>query len=173
MENLTEQNFNNLISQKYKPHRIEEFGEIIDNKYFDSENKNLNISPFLEIYLTLKKMNDINILFIGSSCSGKTTLLYCILRDYYSEPPNETNVMFINNLKEQGINFYRNEMKTFCQSHCSIYGKKKFVVIDDIDCINEQSQQVFRNYIDKYKNNVNFMFNKYILFQMYSESINI
>jgi DNA polymerase III delta prime subunit len=31
------------------------------------------------------------------------------------------------------------------------------VVIDDIDNINEQSQQVFRNYIDKYKHNVFFL----------------
>jgi DNA polymerase III delta prime subunit len=48
-------------------------------------------------------------------------------------------------------------MKTFCQSHCTIFGKKKIVVIDDIDIVNEQSQQVFRNYIDKYKNNVHFI----------------
>ena len=45
-------------------------------------------------------------------------------------------------------------MKTFCQSRSSIHGKKKLVIIDDIDIINEQSQQVFRNYIDKYKNNI-------------------
>jgi DNA polymerase III delta prime subunit len=31
------------------------------------------------------------------------------------------------------------------------------VVVDDIDSINEQSQQVFRNYIDKYSNNVQFI----------------
>jgi DNA polymerase III delta prime subunit len=46
-------------------------------------------------------------------------------------------------------------MKTFCQSKCSIHGKKKMIVIDDIDNLNEQSQQVFRNYIDKYKHNIN------------------
>ena len=48
-------------------------------------------------------------------------------------------------------------MKTFCRSHCGIYGKKKLIIIDDMDTINEQSQQVFRNYIDKYKHNVNFI----------------
>jgi DNA polymerase III delta prime subunit len=48
-------------------------------------------------------------------------------------------------------------MKTFCQSHTSIFGKKKMVIIDDMDTINEQCQQVFRNYIDKYKHNVNFI----------------
>jgi DNA polymerase III delta prime subunit len=69
----------------------------------------------------------------------------------------ETNIMFINNLKEQGINYFRNEMKTFCQSHCSIHGKKKIIVIDDMDMVNEQSQQVFRNYIDKYQSNIHFV----------------
>ena len=40
---------------------------------------------------------------------------------------------------------------------CTLVDKKKFVVLDDIDNINEQSQQVFRNCIDKYSNNVNFI----------------
>jgi DNA polymerase III delta prime subunit len=106
-------------------------------------------------------MDDLNILFVGNTSSGKTTLLYAIIREYYglkkTDNIPENNIMFINNLKEQGIHFYRNEMKTFCQSHSSVFGKKKMVVIDDIDNINEQSQQVFRNYIDKYKNNVNFI----------------
>ena len=48
-------------------------------------------------------------------------------------------------------------MKTFCQSRSAIYGKKKIVLIDDIDSINEQSQQVFRNYIDKYSKNIHFI----------------
>jgi len=113
------------------------------------------------ILRTLLEIDDLNLLFIGSSGSGKTTLLYSIIREYYglsktSSIP-ETNILFINNLKEQGINYYRNEMKTFCQSHCSIYGKKKMIIIDDLDTVNEQSQQVFRNYIDKYKHNIHFI----------------
>ena len=35
--------------------------------------------------------------------------------------------------------------------------KKKLIIIDDLDLINEQCQQVFRNHIDKYKNNVHFV----------------
>ena len=113
------------------------------------------------IIKTLMEIDDLNILFIGNTSSGKTTLLYAILREYYglskTEVIPETNIMFINNLKEQGINYFRNEMKTFCQSHCSIYGKKKIIVIDDMDMVNEQSQQVFRNYIDKYNSNIHFI----------------
>jgi DNA polymerase III delta prime subunit len=95
---------------------------------------------------------------VGSQSSGKTTLLYAMIREYYhlkkEDNIQETNILFINQLKEQGINYFRNEMKTFCQSKCSIHGKKKMIVIDDIDNLNEQSQQVFRNYIDKYKHNI-------------------
>jgi replication factor C subunit 2/4 len=66
-------------------------------------------------------------------------------------------VLYINSLKEQGINYYRSDVKTFCQTCSSIKNKKKIVVLDDIDLINEQSQQVFRNCIDKYSNNVHFI----------------
>lgn len=131
---------------KYKPYFIEDF--TTDPK-------------MISVVKILIDIDDINILFIGKPSSGKTTLLYALIRNYYglskTDSIPENDILFINNLKEQGINFYRNEMKTFCQSHCSIFNKKKMVVIDDIDSINEQSQQVFRNYIDKYKNNVNFI----------------
>ena len=65
--------------------------------------------------------------------------------------------MSINSLKDQGINYYRNDVKTFCQTICTIPNKKKILILDDIDILNEQSQQVFRNCIDKYNNNVNFL----------------
>ena len=110
---------------------------------------------------TLFEIDDLNLLFIGAGGAGKTTLLYAIIREYYgfqaNSPIPETNIFLINNLKEQGINYFRNEMKTFCQSQCSIYGKKKMIVIDDLETINEQSQQVFRNYIDKYRHNIHFV----------------
>ena len=131
---------------KYKPYFLHEFS--MDDK-------------MSSILRTLLEIDDLNTLFIGSIGSGKTSLLYALIREYYglSKTDNilETNVLFINNIKEQGINYFRNEMKTFCQSHSSIYGKKKMIVIDDIDTINEQSQQVFRNYIDKYKHNIHFI----------------
>jgi DNA polymerase III delta prime subunit len=131
---------------KYKPRCLHDF---------DTDKR------LVSILNTLLEIDDLNMMFIGNPSSGKTTLLYAMLREYYGLKDNEnipeTNVMNINNLKEQGVNFFRNEMKTFCQSHCSVYGKKKVIMIDDIDLVNEQSQQVFRNYIDKYKNNIHFM----------------
>jgi DNA polymerase III delta prime subunit len=110
---------------------------------------------------TLLEINNLNVLLIGNSSSGKTTMLYALIREYYNLGKDasfpENNILFVNNLKEQGIQYFRNEMKTFCQTHSAIHGKKKLVIIDDIDNINEQSQQVFRNYIDKYKHNIHFI----------------
>jgi DNA polymerase III delta prime subunit len=92
--------------------------------------------------------------------SGKTSLLNTIIREYYTgyTPKDyEENVLYINSLKEQGINYYRTDVKTFCQTCSNIKNKKKFIILDDIDLINEQSQQVFRNCIDKYSHNVHFI----------------
>ena len=105
-------------------------------------------------------MNNLNILFIGDIGSGKTSMLNALIREYYKGfTPNEynNNILHINSLKEQGINYYRNDVKTFCQTCSVIKNTKKIVVLDDIDLINEQSQQVFRNCIDKYNHNVHFI----------------
>ena len=131
---------------KYKPYYIDDF----------KGNEQL-----ISVIKSLIKIDDLNILVTGSGNSGKTSLLYAIIREYYglSKEDNlpENNIMHINSLKEQGINYYRNEMKTFSQSKSSIFGKKKLVIVDDLDLINEQSQQVFRNHIDKYKTNIHFV----------------
>ena len=122
-----------------------------------------NFSPeneVVEILQTLINIDDLNVLLIGDMTSGKTTLLNVLIREYYKDftiKQREENILYINSLREQGINYYRTEVKTFCQTCTNIKGKKKFVILDDIDFINEQSQQVFRNCIDKYSSNVNFV----------------
>jgi len=134
-----------LFINKYQPLRFNDFE--IDNKMID-------------ILQTLITMNSLNILFIGGMGYGKTSLLNALIREYYNgfkESEYENNVLYINNLKEQGINYYRNDVKTFCQTCSAIKNKKKIVVLDDIDLINEQSQQVFRNCIDKFSHNVHFI----------------
>jgi len=115
-----------------------------------------NIKDLLRSFID---MDILNILFIGNSGSGKTSLINMLINEYYGSTNiySNDNILYINNLKEQGISYYRNDVKTFCQTPSSIIGKKKLLIVDDIDFINEQSQQVFRNYIDKYSNNVNFL----------------
>jgi DNA polymerase III delta prime subunit len=137
--------FDKLFVNKYQPLIFNDFG-------IDEE--------IIKILKTLIVMDNLNILLIGDVASGKTSLLNSLIREYYNghNPKEyEDNIMYINNLKEQGINYYRNDVKTFCQTSSAIKGKKKFVVLDDIDLINEQSQQVFRNCIDKFSHNVHFI----------------
>jgi DNA polymerase III delta prime subunit len=131
---------------KYKPYFIQDFCVSDD---------------FKSVMRTLFEVDNLNMMIVAPPSSCKTTLLYAIIREYYgltkTQGLPENNLLFINNLKEQGISYYRTEMKTFCQSHCSVFGKKKLIIVDDLDMINEQCQQVFRNYIDKYRNNVHFV----------------
>jgi DNA polymerase III delta prime subunit len=144
---------------KYAPFRLHEFcckndTDIQLTQYSEMD----ECSRCIFVLKTLIDIDDINILLTGGPNSGKTSMLQSIIREYYGLSKgallSETNVLIINNLKEQGIQFFRNEMKTFCQTHCTIEGKKKTILIDDIDRINKQSQQVFRNYIDKYKSHI-------------------
>jgi DNA polymerase III delta prime subunit len=136
---------NRLFIQKYQPLYLDDFGS--DNE-------------IIQVIKTIILMDNLNILLIGDIATGKTSLLNSIVRDYYfgiTPKDYEENVLYINNLKEQGINYYRNDVKTFCQTSSVIKGKKKIIVLDDIDLINEQSQQVFRNCIDKFSHNVHFI----------------
>jgi len=155
---------NNIEKYKQNDYKeiINETSTTFINKYKPYYIQDFYIEPkLISVIKLMFELNNLNILFVGNSCSGKTTLLYALIREYYGLSKNdvipENNILFINNLKEQGIHYFRNEMKTFCQSHSSIFGKKKLVIIDDIDNINEQSQQVFRNYIDKYSHNIHFI----------------
>ena len=44
----------------------------------------------------------------------KTSLLQATIREYYqTKNYSSDNILYINNLKEQGIQYYRNEVKTF------------------------------------------------------------
>lgn len=135
---------NTLFINKYTPKVIEGF-------YLPE-----NVTTSLSI---LTETDCLNILLVGGEGSGKTSILHAIVRKYYNLPEEQyrDNILYINNLHEQGINYYRSEVKTFCQTHGYVKGKKKIVMIDDIDVINEQSQQVFRNCIDKYSHNVCFL----------------
>lgn len=135
-----------LFIDKYKPLFFKDF--IVDPQ-------------IIELLKSLIEINELNIIFSGSPFSGKTTLINALIREYYEKDLNasvyETNILRINNLKEQGIHYFRSEVKTFCQSSSSVKNKKKMLILDDIDSINEPCQQIFRSFVDKYSKNVNFI----------------
>ena len=97
--------------KKYQPQIFKDF--IIDKDYID-------------VLSTLVDMDNLNILLIGNNGSGKTSLIEATIREYYGlDKIPSKNVLVINNLKDQGITYYRNEVKTFSQTRSYIKGKKK------------------------------------------------
>jgi len=82
-----------------------------------------------------------NVILLGPERSGKTTLASLLVQSIDTD-----QVLYINVLKEQGIQYYRNEVKTFCQSTST----NKKIIVDGLDEMNEQTQQIFLNYIDTY-----------------------
>ena len=131
---------------KYQPLKIHEFEQLDENT--------------ITIIRSLIEMDNLNIMFYGDSGSGKTSIINATIREYYKKSTSaaiQDNIMVLNSLKEQGIQYYRNDVKVFCQTMTMIPNRKKIVLLDDIDLINEQGQQVFRNCIDKYSHNVHFI----------------
>ena len=79
---------------KYTPRSIEDF-DIDANKLF----------------------HETHLLLIGGEQTGKTTLVNILVKKYLPHD-HVDHVLYINNLKEQGIQYYRTEVKNFCQTTC-------------------------------------------------------
>ena len=135
-----------LFHDKYKPHTLEEFG--FDDKF------NKQFSMFF-------KQGILDLLFVGHSGCGKSSFLDYVTSSYYNnctKYEKEENILIINQMKDTSVQYFRQNMKVFCQSYCTIFNKKKLIVIDDIDNINEHCQQILRSYMDNYSKNVYFIF---------------
>ena len=112
------------------------------NKYKPTNFNNLFLNSKLNniIYNIIENRN-INLLLLGNNETGKTILIN-ILNNYIK------NSILINNLKENGINTFRTDIKLYCQ----LTQKKKTILIDDYDRITESCQYVIKTLMDKYKN---------------------
>ena len=130
---------------KYQPDDLNDFQQLDEDT--------------VKLVKSLIHLNNLNILIVGNTGTGKTSVIKSIIKEYYGYGSDycHENVLVLNSLKEQGIQYYRNDLKIFCQTCSLIKNKKKIILLDDMDLINEQSQQVFRNYMDKYKHNINFI----------------
>ena len=131
------------------------------NKYQPKKLVDFELSPtILNTLHTFLFTDMLSLLLVGDFGTGKTSLLNAMVNEYYhgySPTEIKKNTLYINNLKDQGINYYRTDVKTFCQTACTIKKKKKIIILDDIDLINDQCQQSFRNSLDKYSGSVHFI----------------
>lgn len=133
-----------LLINKYKPENL--------NDFYGQD----NTKDFLK---NMIKLNIANFLLIGESGIGKTSYLNIYVKEYFfSRNINnyDNNILFINQSKEQGIHYFKNEIKLFCQTNSSKYSKK-ILIIDNLDFISESSQHIIRNFIDSYNSNILFI----------------
>lgn len=117
-------------------------------------------SKLLEFIKTLVHNNNVKLLVSNNSSSGKTTLLSLIKKYYFKDECDaviDENCVLLNQLNEQNINFFRKDLKLFCQIKSTCKNRKKLILIDDFDLISEQNQKILRNFIDNYCHNVNFI----------------
>ena len=134
---------NELLIHKYKPKKISEL-------LLSDNNKDL-----LKNYL---EHNYFNIIFEGCSGCGKSSLINIILQEYYKGNNKiiESNVCYISLLKDQGINFYKNEVRIFI-NNCINNNYKKFIVIEDVEFFSDMIQMYFFELIKNHKNSIYFM----------------
>jgi len=100
------------------------------------------------VFRTMVSENYGRIMLIGEPGTGKSTIVEVLLNEIYLGKNRSESVLRISTLLDQGIQFIRTDVKTFCQT-CS--GKtQKTLVLDDFDTLPDSNQRVFLNYMDSY-----------------------
>ena len=127
-------------------------------KYRPKTLDDLEISAELKFTIrTMIEIGYINILISGDRGCGKTTTINTILTELYGIGYNiNDNILWISALNDIGMNYFRTDVKTFCQTSINI-NCKKTVIIDDIDFMGDQCQHIIRHIIDKYNKHVHFI----------------
>ena len=122
------------------------------------ENLHKNIYEKLDYFI---KNNQIpNIIFHGSSGTGKKTIVYDFLNNIYDNNKNKIkhNVMIVNCSHGKGIKFIREELKFFAKTNIqSNYGVIfKSIVLINADSLTTDAQSALRRCIELFSYNTRF-----------------
>ena len=102
-ENITQQSVHIHIPfiNKYQPDYLNDFQQLDETT--------------VKLVKSLIHLNNLNILIVGDSGTGKTSIIKSVIKEYYGSGNeyNHENVLVLNSLKEQGIQYYRNDLKIF------------------------------------------------------------
>jgi len=100
----------------------------------------------------IKKGEMQNMLFAGTSGTGKTTVARALCEQLKSD------YILINGSEESGIDVLRTKIKQFA-STVSFTGNTKVVILDEADYLNPSSTQpALRGFIEEFSNNCRFIF---------------
>lgn len=133
---------------RYQPSNLDEL--IIDEKI---------IKPIRLLF----DLDDLNILLYGGTGVGKTTIIRCIVEEFIQKykvtvKDKKSNILFVNSLQDQNIHQFRDYIKTFCQTTCTLTNiNKKLIILDDIDTFPESNQQIIRHCMNTYHEKIYFI----------------
>lgn len=112
----------------------------------------------LEYFLRVRKIP--NIVFHGSSGSGKRTLVCNFLKNIYGQDraKMKNNVMSVNCAHGKGIKFIRDELKNFAKANmqCNDDTWFKSIVLYNADELTIDAQSALRRCIELFSNNTRF-----------------
>ena len=98
-----------------------------------------------------------NLILEGESGCGKSSLINIIIKHYYNNNNLiNSHVCYISLLRDQGIHFYKNEVKIFI-NNCINNSYKKIIVIEDVEMFSDVIQLYFYELVKNYKNTIYFI----------------
>ena len=98
------------FTEKYEP-------KVIENLPLDSD--------FISLLQNMIKINDMKIIITSDDDYIKNILMNVILKSFKVK---DDEVLFISQIKDQGVTNIRYELKIFCQMPSTYIGKKKVLV---------------------------------------------
>ena len=117
-----------------------------------------NIESKLDFFLKSGKIP--NIIFHGSSGSGKRTILHNFLNKIYDEDREKlkSNIMMVNCSHGKGIKFIRDELKFFAKTNIRSNSGIMFksIVLLNADSLTIDAQSALRRCIELFSNNTRF-----------------
>lgn len=130
-----------------------QLSDTLTHTSFDTYKIDIKLQNLIETYI---QNNTFHFLFYGPAYSGKTSIIDVILSSYYKDVNKDKYILHISSLFDNGIQYFKTTLKTFCKTNIT-HHKKKTIILDDLDLITENNQHVLRNYIDHYRDRVNFI----------------
>ena len=119
-------------AEKYRPHKFEDI---------------IGLDPAIP---KLVKDDMPNLIFTGSSGTGKTTTAYAIINKLGCDR------LVLNGSDERGIDTIRHKVKEFASTRSS-NGKFKIVLIDEADYLTPEAQAILRKPMEDYSKNCRFI----------------
>lgn len=122
-------------------------------KYIPKTIDDLPIEPdFIRMIKTLIMLNNMKIMLISDDDYLKNIVINTILKEF---DVLNNEILYVSQIKDQGVSNMRYELKLFCQTPSSRFKKKKILILDDIQVFSDNMQKLIVNNIDKWSDNIN------------------